>query len=41
MKYRNLIPELGMSISGFAESKKIKEKEKNNADRPTVDFFDM
>jgi hypothetical protein len=34
MKYR--IPEPGMAISGFADSKK-----KLIADRPTLDFFDM
>ena len=33
MKYR--IPELGMTISGFADKKKI------NPDRPTLDFLDM
>jgi hypothetical protein len=37
MKYR--IPEPGMTISGFAEDKK--KKKKINADRPTLDFFDM
>jgi hypothetical protein len=34
MKYQ--IPELGTTISGFADSSK-----KINADRPTLDFFDM
>jgi hypothetical protein len=38
MKYRNRIPESGTTISGFADSKK---KKKINADRPTLDFFDM
>ena len=38
MKYRNLIPEQGRTISGFAENKK---KKKINPDRPTLDFFDM
>jgi hypothetical protein len=38
IKYRNRIPERGTTISGFADSKK---KNKFNADRPTVDFFDM
>ena len=38
MKYRNRIPEPGKTISGFADGKK---KKKNNADRPTLDFFDM
>jgi hypothetical protein len=38
MKYR--IQEPGMIISGFADSKK-KKKKKINADRPTLDFFDM
>jgi hypothetical protein len=38
MKYRNRIPEPGMTISDFADSNKIK---KINADRPTLDFFDM
>ena len=42
MKYRNRIAEPGTTISGFADSTKKKEKEKKiNADRPTVDFFDM
>jgi hypothetical protein len=36
MKYRNRIPEPGTTISGFADKKK-----KINADRPTLDFFDM
>ena len=35
-KYRNGIPEPGTTISGFAHSRK-----KINANRPTVDFFDM
>jgi hypothetical protein len=40
MKYRNKIPEPGITISGFADN--IKEKKrKNNPDRPTLDFFDM
>jgi hypothetical protein len=34
MKYR--IPELGTTISGFADNKKKKKKI-----RPTLDFFDM
>jgi hypothetical protein len=38
MKYRNQIPEPGTTISGFADSKK---KIIINADRPTLDFFDM
>ena len=38
MKYRNWFPEPGTTISGFADSKK---KKKINADRPTLDFFDM
>jgi hypothetical protein len=38
MKYRNRIQEPGTTISGFADSKK---KKKMNADRPTLDFFDM
>jgi hypothetical protein len=37
MKYRNRIPEPGTTISGFADNK----KRKINADRPTLDFFDM
>ena len=37
MKYRNWIQEPGTTISGFADSK----KDKINADRPTLDFFDM
>jgi hypothetical protein len=37
MKYR--IPELGTTISGFADNKKIYKK--INPDRPTLDFFDM
>jgi hypothetical protein len=36
MEYR--IPEPGTTISGFADSLK---KKKINADRPTLDFFDM
>ena len=36
MKYQNRIPEPGTTISGFADKKK-----KINADRPTLDFFDM
>jgi hypothetical protein len=36
MKYR--IQEPGTTISGLADSKK---KKKINADRPTLDFFDM
>ena len=40
MEYRNQIPEPGMTISGFADSLK-KKKKKINADRPTLDFFDM
>ena len=40
MKYWNQIPELGTTISGFADN--LKKKQKNfNADRPTLDFFDM
>jgi hypothetical protein len=35
MKYRNLIPEPGTTISGFADNKKM------NPDRLTLDFFDM
>jgi hypothetical protein len=38
MEYRNRIPEPGTTISGFADSLK---KKNNNADRPTLDFFDM
>ena len=44
MKYRNRIPEPGTTISGFADSYKKKKKKKKiiiNADRPTLDFFDM
>ena len=42
MKYRNQIPEPGTTISGFADSLKKKKTKKNmNADRPTLDFFDM
>ena len=44
MKCRKRIPEPGTTISGFADSyikKKKKKKKKMNADRPTVDFFDM
>jgi hypothetical protein len=37
MIYRIL--ELGTTISGFAD--KNKKKKKNNADRPTLNFFDM
>ena len=37
MEYR--IPEPGITISGFADS--FKKKKKINADRPTLDFFDM
>jgi hypothetical protein len=37
MKYRIL--ELGTTISGFVDS--LGEKKKINADRPTLDFFDM
>jgi hypothetical protein len=36
MKYRILEP--GTTISGFADNRK---EEKINADRPTLDFFDM
>jgi hypothetical protein len=36
MKYRIQAP--GTTISGLANSKK---NLKNNADRPTLDFFDM
>ena len=39
MKYWNWIPEPGTTISGFVDSKK--KIKKNNADRPTIDFFDM
>jgi hypothetical protein len=39
MKYR--IPELGTTISGFADNKIKKTKKTINADRPTLDFFDM
>ena len=39
MKYQNWIPEPGMTIFGFAD-KKFKNNN-NNADRPTLDFFDM
>jgi hypothetical protein len=38
MKYQNRIPEPGTTISGFADNKK---KKKINADKPTLDFFDM
>jgi hypothetical protein len=40
MKYR--IPEMGTTISGFADNneKKIKNNN-NNPDRPTLYFFDM
>jgi hypothetical protein len=41
MEYRNQIPEPGTTISGFADSLKKKKKKKINADRPTLDFFDM
>jgi hypothetical protein len=42
MKYQNRFPEPGTTISGFADSlKKKKKKKKINADRPTLDFFDM
>jgi hypothetical protein len=42
MNYRNRIPEPGTTISGFADSYKKKNKKKKiNADRPTLDFFDM
>jgi hypothetical protein len=37
MKCRNRIPEPETTISGFADN----NKEKNNPDRPTLDFFDM
>jgi hypothetical protein len=37
MNNRNRIQEPGTTISGFADSK----KEQINADRPTLDFFDM
>ena len=37
MKYQNLIPEPGTTISGFAD--KLKKNNNNNADRPTLDFF--
>jgi hypothetical protein len=40
MKYRNRILEPGTTISGFADSY-IKKKIIINADRPTLDFFDM
>jgi hypothetical protein len=36
MKYRNQIQETGTTISGFVDNKK-----KINADRPTLDLFDM
>jgi hypothetical protein len=39
MKYQNRIPEPGTTISGFADNKK--KKKKINADKPTLDFFDM
>jgi len=38
MKYRNRIPEPGTTISGFADN--LKKNNNNNADRPTLDFFD-
>jgi hypothetical protein len=41
MKYRYRILEPGTTISGFADSLKKKKKKKINADRPTLDFFDM
>jgi hypothetical protein len=41
MKYRNRIPEPGTTISGFADSYIKIKKIKINADRPTLDFFDM
>ena len=41
MKYRNRISEPGTTISGFADIKKKEKENKINADRPTVDFFDM
>ena len=42
MNYWNWIPEPGTTISGFADSyKKKKKKKKINADRLTLDFFDM
>jgi hypothetical protein len=37
---RYWIPEPGTTISGFADNLK-KKKKKINADRPTLDFFDM
>jgi hypothetical protein len=37
MKYR--IPEPGTTISGFVDS--LEKEKKINADRPTLDFFDM
>ena len=39
-KFRNRIPEPGTTISGFADNNNKKNK-KINADRPTLDFFDM
>jgi hypothetical protein len=42
MNYRNRIPQPGKTISGFADSLKKKlKKKKINADRLTLDFFDM
>jgi hypothetical protein len=42
MKYGNRIPEPGTTISSFADSYKKKKKKKIiNADRTTIDFFDM
>jgi hypothetical protein len=39
MKYR--IPEMGTTISGFADNNEKKKKKNNNPDRPTLYFFDM
>jgi hypothetical protein len=41
MEYRKRIPEPGTTISGFTDSLKKIKKKKINADRPTLDFFDM
>ena len=35
-KYRNRIPEPGMTISGFAD---VKKRKKEKECRPTLDFF--
>jgi hypothetical protein len=41
MKYRNVIPGPGTIISGFGDSEKKRKRKIINADRPTVDLFDM